>query len=315
MNAFKKEKPFIIYGLGERGKIYYDFFADRGFDGCVAGFCDQRYLEMQPYRGKPCYSYDAAKALGVPFLLSVLDRDSFSQIAQQLTADGCCYYGMEDIADYLGVDKVAFNRAYIAFFHDGRMDNYYSSAEEKRNLDIFWGEHSDFLHLFRQLDLTEVIELACGRGRHVGQYLDSAGSVTLVDILEKNIAACQERFRAYRNVHYYCNNGFDLKQLESGKYTALFSYDAMVHFEMMDIYQYLKDIYRVCAKGGRVLIHHSNYAQDYKASFLNSPHGRSYMTDGIFAYLAFRSGFKVLEQKVISWGESRDIDCITLLEK
>ncbi len=25
MNAFKKEKPFIIYGLGERGKIYYDF--------------------------------------------------------------------------------------------------------------------------------------------------------------------------------------------------------------------------------------------------------------------------------------------------
>ena len=241
---------------------------------------------MEPYREKPCYSYDAAKALGVPFLLSVLDRDSFSQIAQKLTADGCCYYGMD-----------------------------YSSAEEKRNLDIFWGEHSDFLHLFRQLDLTEVIELACGRGRHVGQYLDSAGSVTLVDILEKNIAACQERFRAYRNVHYYCNNGFDLKQLESGKYTALFSYDAMVHFEMMDIYQYLKDIYRVCAKGGRVLIHHSNYAQDYKASFLNSPHGRSYMTDGIFAYLAFRSGFKVLEQKVISWGESRDIDCITLLEK
>ena len=42
MNAFKKEKPFIIYGLGERGKIYYDFFADRGFGGCVA-------LELRTY--------------------------------------------------------------------------------------------------------------------------------------------------------------------------------------------------------------------------------------------------------------------------
>lgn len=245
----------------------------------------------------------------------MLDKDAFAEIGHQINEDGNEYFGMEDIADYLGEDKVVFNRDYIAFFHKIKMDDYYSSAEKRENLDIFWGEQSDFLRLFKQLDLTNVIELACGRGRHVAQYIDKAEAITLVDILDKNISICRERFRGYGKVNYCCNNGFNLEQLQSEKYTALFSYDAMVHFEMMDIYQYLKDIYRVCIEGGRVLIHHSNYSEDYKASFLNSPHGRSYMTDSIFAYLAFRCGFKVLEQKTVSWGQVKDIDCITLLER
>ena len=43
----------------------------------------------------------------------------------------------------------------------------------------------------------------------------------------------------YDKVQYYRNNGFNLEQLPSEEYTALFSYDAMVHFEMIDIYEYL----------------------------------------------------------------------------
>lgn len=51
--------------------------------------------------------------------------------------------------------------------------------------------------MFQQLDLTNVVELACGRGRHVPMYIDKAGGVTLVDILQKNIEICQERFKEY----------------------------------------------------------------------------------------------------------------------
>lgn len=313
------QKRFIIYGLGERGRTYYNFFKERDMDKYVAGFCDRRYLELGEYDGKKCYGYDEAKSMGLPFLISLQDEQVFSQIEKQIKKDGNESYKIDEIADYLGEDKVVFNRDYIAFYHVKNMDEYFDVCEDDGHMRRFWGgageENSGILKMFKQLDLTNVIELACGRGRHVEKYINMAEKVTLVDILEKNIKICQNRFQAYHNISYYCNSGFNLEQLPSESYTALFSYDAVVHFEMMDIYEYLKDIYRVLINGGRVLIHHSNYDKDYKASFICSPHGRSYMNAGIFAYLAFRCGFQVLEQKLISWAGIDGLDCITLLEK
>lgn len=311
----KECNQFIIYGLGERGKIYYNFFKEKGLDGSVRGFCDQRYLELGEYDCRKCYGYDEAKSLGIPFLISVYDRHVFSEIEEQIKKDGNRSFEMNDIADYLGEDRVTFNRDFIAYYHIANMDDYFDAAEDYGHMKIFWEKSSGIFQMFNQLDLTNVIELACGRGRHVGKYIDRASDITLVDILDKNIDICRERFCQYKKVHYYCNNGFNLEQLPSDTYTALFSYDAMVHFEMVDIYEYLKDIYRVLVKGGKVLIHHSNYDKDYKASFINSPHGRSYMNAGVFAYLAFRCGFRVLEQRVIPWAGMEGLDCISLLEK
>lgn len=311
------EEPgqFIIYGMGKQGKTYYDFIKEKGLDGRVEGFCDRRYSELGEYDGKRCYGYDEAKLAAVPFLISPWDRNVFLEIQEQIKKDGGTSYEMNNIADYLGVDKVEFNRDFIAFYHIENMDNYFEDAEDYGHMSVFWGEKGGIYPLFCKLDLTNVIELACGRGRHVGQYIDQAGNVTLVDILEKNIDICKNRYKTYNKIHFYCNNGFNLEQLPSDRYTALFSYDAMVHFEMLDIYEYLKDIYRVLVKGGRVLIHHSNYDKDYTASFINSLHGRSYMNASIFAYLATRCGFHILEQKLINWAEVEGLDCVTLLEK
>ena len=88
----------------------------------------------------------------------------------------------------------------------------------------------------------------------------------------------------------------------------------MVHFEMIDIYRYLKDIFRVLKPGGMALIHHSNNSDDYKASFTNSIYGRSFMSDKIFAYLAYRCGIEICNQKVIDWGVE-NLDCISLIMK
>lgn len=38
------------------------------------------------------------------------------------------------------------------------------------------------------------------------------------------------------------------------------------------------------------------------------------MSKECFAYLAYRAGFMVLEQKTVDWSEP-ELDCITLLEK
>lgn len=130
----------------------------------------------------------------------------------------------------------------------------------------------------------------------------------------KIIDFCKKRFNDKDNIYYYCNNGYNIEKLKTEQYTSLFCYDAMVHFEMMDIYEYLKDIYRVLIPGGKALLHHSNNTSDYKASFANAPHGRSFMSKDVFAYLAYRAGFDVLEQKVIDWG-IKDLDCISLIQK
>ncbi len=39
------------------------------------------------------------------------------------------------------------------------------------------------------------------------------------------------------------------------------------------------------------------------------------MDKDVFAYLAYRVRFKILEQKVIDWHRVKELDCITLVEK
>ena len=65
---------------------------------------------------------------------------------------------------------------------------------------MFWGEESVFYRFFRELDLHNVIELACGRGRHVSYYMNKAEMITLVDILEENMVICKERFKDVNSV-------------------------------------------------------------------------------------------------------------------
>ena len=182
-------------------------------------------------------------------------------------------------------------------------------------LDIFWGEKSVFYEMFQKMNTNRIIELACGRGRHVSCYIERAKKVVLVDILEKNIEYCRERFQEEEKIEYYVNNGYDLHELLSNSYTALFTYDAMVHFEMLDIFQYLKETARVLCEGGRALFHHSNNTSDYRVSFTTGKHGRNYMSRDLFAYLANRAGLLVLEQREINWGGVEKLDCITLVEK
>ena len=90
----------------------------------------------------------------------------------------------------------------------------------------------------------------------------------------------------------------------------------MVHFEMLDIFSYLKEIYRVLSNGGRALIHHSNQHTDpFSDSFVGAVHARSFMSKELFAYFSHRTGFKILRQEIIDWCDMKGLDCLTLLEK
>lgn len=192
---------------------------------------------------------------------------------------------------------------------------YYKSAEASEAIQLFWGDDSVFLKLFRRLDLSVLAELACGRGRHAEHILRRFPVVTMIllDLVPGNIEFCKKRF-AQDGVTAYRNNGDDFFPVGDGQLTALFCYDAMVHFEYDTVFSYLRDTVRVLAPGGRALFHHSNYTAGPGNLYRQNPHWRNFMSQELFAHAANRSGLRVLEQAVLPWGGVSNLDCLTLLE-
>lgn len=306
----------IIYGAGSMGTSYYNFLKFKKIDSIVVGFCDKKASEIKEKFGKPVFTFEEAKKKNLPFLIAIGNK-FFDEVESFFLQNGITSY-YEDIhafqEKYYQIDRTLSNREYCAYCHIDNMDRYFDIADSEEHLRFFWGD--TICHkLFSCMNPQNIIELACGRGRHVPQYISQANDVTLVDVLEKNINICKERFKNNNNIKYYKNNGYDLSELPDASYTALFTYDAMVHFELLDIAKYLQETHRVLKGGGMALFHHSNNHADYKASFTNAPHGRSFMSKDVFAYLAYRAGLKIVEQKIVDWGGVSNLDCLTLVKK
>ncbi len=312
----------ILYGAGNNGMTVMGYLTMYNLEGYVYAFCDADETKIgQSIHNKPIITYIQAKDLGLPIVICVVNEDFCREIIAMLEKDGVDYYN--DILTWLNVkhhmDLTELNRNFCAYYHVDRMDGYFDEAEAEdgvKGMKRFWDKDSPFYRMFSCLELDNVIELACGRGRHVMKYYEKANHITLVDILEKNISICKERFKGYDNISYYKNSGFDLKELKNEEYSALFTYDAMVHFELFDIYDYLKETYRVLRQGGKALFHHSNLALEPDQSFKNAhnPGGRSFMDRKLFAYLANKAGLEIVEQQVIDW-TLPNMDCITLVSK
>jgi len=202
---------------------------------------------------------------------------------------------------------------------DWKVSPYYEIAERYRY--FFWDEGSPFAVQFSKLDPSMVVELACGHGRHTADILDRFphSRVTLVDVNVENIEACRERFGSDPRLSYIVNNGRDLANIEDGSHTAVFCYDAMVHFELEDVISYLSEIYRVLKPGGRALLHYSNYDRAPGGSYHDNPHWRNFCTERLFCHLCQRQGFGIIHSQTLDWGFGdgtvADLDGLTVIEK
>ena len=192
---------------------------------------------------------------------------------------------------------------------------YYADADTAAWLSPFWAEGTPFLVLFRQLRLERVVELACGHGRHAAQALPLVGHITLVDVLASNIAACRARFGADPRIGYVVNNGNDLPRIADGSVTALFSYDAMVHFELLDVLSYLREVHRVLVPGGRALLHVSNNRENPEGRVRDNTHWRNFGGLDVMRHFAVRCGLTVLAARALDWDGAAELDGLLLLEK
>lgn len=311
-------KEIILYGAGKRGRKVARLLEEEGIK--IRGFCDS-YKSGDVETGKggvvlPIYSPEFIQKARERFLIvvTIADREENVRVKSALEAEGIETSTAERLL-YKYDDPVSAKRRYVADFHTYEMEDYYENAECDDAINGVWNKESIFYQMFSKLDSTKIVELACGHGRHVPQYMQKAEQIVLVDIVDKNIEFCKKRFQHKKHIVYYTNNGYDLEKLETAAYTALFTYDAMVHFEMIDVFSYLKETRRILKPGGRALFHHSNNTEDYRIDFSTGKSGRNYMSKEIFAYLAYRAGLEVVEQQTIDWAGIKDLDCITLVEK
>ena len=212
----------------------------------------------------------------------------------------------------MGPTKTTEIRNRMITGHTG--SGYYENAENPEWLKPFWSQGSPFLRMFDRLNLENVVELACGHGRHTEQALGQMGTVTLVDVNASNIEACRIRFAGRKRVRYVINNGSELNGLEDGAYTALFSYDAMVHFEAIDIIAYLAEISRILRPGGRALLHYSNNDVPGINPF-DDPSWRNYFSQSMMEHFALRNGLIPIDKLIIPWNGRPNLDGIILLEQ
>ena len=140
-------------------------------------------------------------------------------------------------------------------------------------------------------------------------------SLILLDIVEDNVLHCKHRFADCPAVSIHTNNGYDFHPVEDESVSAIFCYDAMVHFEYDAVLSYITDAFRILRRGGRALFHHSNLDGHPSSDYKSNPHWRNFMSKNLFAHAAARAGFHVLEQVTMDWDGVRKLDCLTLLEK
>jgi SAM-dependent methyltransferase len=194
--------------------------------------------------------------------------------------------------------------------------DYFAQAESEAWMRDFWMPGSRFRTQFEKLDLTAVLDLACGRGRHAAQFIDRAGHLTLLDTSPVALDACRERFAGRGNLTYLLSeSGHDLRPIASSSLTAVLSYDAMVHFEKECVFGYVREIARVLRPGGRALIHHSVYAEHPGRDIRKNPDWRAFMPARELHRVVEDGGLAIESSETFPWTGKELTDGLMLLRK
>lgn len=195
---------------------------------------------------------------------------------------------------------------------------YFDAAEKV----MPWQWENVIWPIIRECDFTAVLDLGCGNGRNSEFLRRHARTIDLVDINESCLRVCRERFGDRRDgctFRYHGTPGNALPTIADRSITLFYSWDTMVHFDKIVMRDYLGEIARILAPGGRGFLHYSNVGAERPNSDLATNHGhRSDMSGELFARYAAENDLRVVFHRVSGkadgWGRD-DLDCLTLVER
>jgi SAM-dependent methyltransferase len=121
---------------------------------------------------------------------------------------------------------------------------------------LWWGTILPRIHAF--VPTEAILEIAPGFGRCTQYLKDLCQHLTVVDLTEKCIEACKQRFSSCSHITYYVNDGKSLDMIADQSIDFVFSYDSLVHVEADVIEAYLSQLARKLKPNGVGLVHHSN---------------------------------------------------------
>jgi len=159
------------------------------------------------------------------------------------------------------------------------------------------------------LPAGSVLEIGPGFGRFTQFLLPSAGVFFGVDISEKCVRACSERFSGSTHAQFLQNDGQSLQCVAGSSFDLVFSYDTLVHAEYEVIAAYIAQIVSRLSAKGVAFIHHSNLGALPESS--NTANRSKSVSAEIFEQLVRLSGGRVLLQETIAWEQDVMSDCYT----
>lgn len=179
------------------------------------------------------------------------------------------------------------------------------------------------------LPSNRVLEIGSGFGRWTAFLKDSARELTLVDVSQRCLDACSQRFGTGGTIRYLLTDGRSLPiPVESVDF--VFSFDSLVHAEADVMQSYVRELARVLTADGVAFLHHSNLGEYSRLPFklgrmpLLVKAGLAEPSDGwrarsVTAAMMRRwtegAGLVCVTQELINWGTRRLIDCISVIAR
>jgi len=111
------------------------------------------------------------------------------------------------------------------------------------------------------LPVQTILEIAPGFGRWTHFLKDFCTNLSVVDLSEVGIKACQERFVDCSHITYFVNDGRSLDMIPDSTIDFVFSFDSLVHVEDSIISAYISQLSRKLRQNGVAFIHHSNLGE------------------------------------------------------
>ena len=174
-----------------------------------------------------------------------------------------------------------------------------------------------------------ILELGPGFGRWTQFLKDQCQSLIAVDLCQRCIDACRERFSDDAQVECHTNDGRSLDMVPDGSVDFVFSFDSLVHVEADVIDAYLEQIQRKMKPDAVGFIHHSNldhYRGYFRVvrgvplvrtllrpmGFATRTHDRgASVSAASFARSAEKTGLTCIAQEWINWASPLMIDCLS----
>ena len=194
---------------------------------------------------------------------------------------------------------------------------------------LWWG--TVYPRVMSFLPAGHILEIAPGYGRMTEFLRRFCSRLTLVDLNERCIAACRDRFADADGIEYHVNDGRSLAMVADGSIDFAFSFDSLVHADADVVEAYLVQLATKLRPDGVAFLHHSNcgsylmpirrWAQRAGADALGDRVSRRLnrnwrsedMTAERFAALAAGAGLRCIGQESINWLSRLPNDCFSTM--